>query len=474
MGIFIGDAELKECYVGTTPVKEIYVGDIKVWPTEAAEWVVTTSDMHEGVFVGTDGAPELMLTNGMPTQIANSTVSQSQFRYADGSAFPFGDGKTYGVYWNKPFLLAGLTNTGYVGVLEFTIDGSTGGSLAHIFVYSNSVKLLVGTTVLDTAMTNTTASSKTLYRSCLIATRSGSTIGLVGYVSLLETTGINTYEVSGSFTNSGSNSTISIALAPTVYSNGQQGTAISNNTGVASVWNYNTYNSSDSTPARWINMAKINNVFQSGDMWSTGRELSISDQNYYLYPASGAIAYIYDTQLYGNSPNQSKWALHGPATPTPDNGYPFNTDGQFIVQTMFTAGQLAFSANPSTIISIIAIRSMLSVAVLTGVFIRVRDSKLYIEQRVNGTVVDSAVWPNGTITSGLVIREIIVQLTPTGITLNSQIGNYTVNFGRPLVSTVFTQFATGGVFVSNLVGPNDGGVATVNCDQYTGVIGGYY
>ena len=291
---------------------------------------------------------------------------------------------------------------------------------------------------------------------------------------MLETTGINTYEVSGSFTNSGSNSTISIALAPTVYSNGQQGTAISNNTGVASVWNYNTYNSSDSTPARWINMAKINNVFQSGDMWSTGRELSTSGQNYYTYAPSGAIAYVYDEQLYNNLSNRNTWVLHGPATQSPDNGYPFNAGGQLLVQSMFTVGQLAFSANPSTIISIIAIRSMLSMAVLTGVFIRVRDSKLYIEQRVNGTVVDSAAWPGGTITSGLVIREIIVQLTPTGITLNAKIGNYTINFGRPLASTVFTQFATGGVFISSLVGPNDGGVATVNCDQYTGVIGGYY
>lgn len=474
MGIFIGDAGLKECYVGTIPVKEIYVGDIKVWPTEAAEWVVTTSDMHEGVFVGTDGAPELMLTNGIPTQIANSTVSQSQFRYADGSAFPFGDGKTYGVYWNKPFLLSGLTTTGYVGILEFAIDGSSNASLAHIFVYSNSVKLLVGTTVLMQWTTNVTSSSKTLYRSCLIATRSGSTVGLTGYITLLENNGMFTYELSGSFNHSGSNSTIAAALAPTVYSNSQRGTAISNNTGVASIWNYNTYNSGDSTPTRWINMAKINNVFQSGDMWSTGRELSTSGQNYYTYTPSGAIAYVYDEQLYTNLSNRNTWVLHGPATQSPDNGYPFNADGQFLVQSMFTAGQLAFSANPSTIISIIAIRSMLSMAVLTGVFIRVRDSKLYIEQRVNGTVVDSAAWPNGTITSGLVIREIIVQLTPTGITLNSQVGNYTVNFGRPLVSTVFTQFASGGVFVSNLVGPNDGGVATINCDQYTAVIGGYY
>ena len=322
--------------------------------------------------------------------------------------------------------------------------------------------------------TNVTSSSKTLYRSCLIATRSGSTVGLTGYITLLENNGMFTYELSGSFNHSSSNSTIAAALAPTVYSNSQRGTAISNNTGVASIWNYNTYNSGDSTPTRWINMAKINNVFQSGDMWSTGRELSTSGQNYYTYTPSGAIAYVYDEQLYTNLSNRNTWVLHGPATQSPDNGYPFNADGQFLVQAMFTAGQLAFSANPSTIISIIAIRSMLSMAVLTGVFIRVRDSKLYIEQRVNGTVVDSAAWPNGTITSGLAIREIIVQLTPTGITLNSQIGNYTVNFGRPLVSTVFTQFATGGVFVSNLVGPNDGGVATVNCDQYTGVIGGYY
>ena len=474
MGIFIGDAELKECYVGTTPVKEIYVGDIKVWPTEAAEWVVTTSDMHEGTFVGTEGAPELMLTKGIPTQIANSSVSQSQFCYANGSAFPFGDGKTYGVYWNKPFTLSGLTTTGYVGILEFSIDGSSGTSLAHIFVYSNSVKLLVGTTVLAQWSTNVTSSSKTLYRSCLMATRSGSSVGLVGYITLLENNGMFTYELSGSFTHSGSNSTITPALAPTVYSNSQRGTAISNNTGVASVWNYNTYNSGDSTPERWINMAKINNVFQSGDMWSTGREISTSGQNYYTYAPSGAIAYVYDEQLYNNLSNRNTWVLHGPATQSPDNGYPFNTGGQFLVQSMFTTGRLTFTANPSTILSIIAIRSMLNMAVITGVFIRIRDGRIYIEQRVNGAVVDSAAWPGGTISSGSVILEIIVQLTPEGVTLNAKIGSLIVNLGRPLIATVFSQFATGGVFTSNLVGPNDGGVATVNCDQYTAVIGGYY
>lgn len=49
MGLFVGNAPVKQVYVGSTPVREVYVGAQKVWPTSEVHEVSLTDVVGSGV-----------------------------------------------------------------------------------------------------------------------------------------------------------------------------------------------------------------------------------------------------------------------------------------------------------------------------------------------------------------------------------------------------------------------------------------
>ena len=289
MSVLIGSKELQECFIGSTPVKEIYVGSTLVWPTKAPEWVVTINELHPTVAVkSSDEAPDLVLSNGFPTYFGHSS-SSSQWKLSDGSKFTLTSGSSYSAYFFKPITFTASSSSFYASAIEAEL----GTNLVHFNIYTNRISILYGSTVIGTLNTDQSG-NKTHIQSYVGISKEGNTIGVHWICMLLEGTVYNTYEVSGGFTLSGDTSFTWTLCAS---QNGIASQAVADYTGVASIWNYNTYYSSSSIEETKLVLSRRLSIdtFQSGDTATITQQ---SVDNKAILVRTGGLMAVADTNVF--------------------------------------------------------------------------------------------------------------------------------------------------------------------------------
>lgn len=460
MSIFIGNKELKECYVGGGKVKEIYVGSTRVWPNN--EWVATiSSDNTSNVVVSGYDAPSLHLTNGFPDSFGYSSGA-TQWELANGNPLPFEAGQSYGCYWEEPIYMKNLTalgTDGYITVMQIELESG----LISLNMYSRHIEIKdpLGSSQLVLAE----SANRVFIRSVVGVTKtSDNHIKVTWHISYSQDTSETNFTCDGfsydtttksGFTDTGNGLKFTLAASKGATSvEGDRLYTLADHPCITSLWNFDTAISGSyaNTTEFLVQQRRVNDLLSSSksDYSLTGGFNTTVEE--YIKPNTALLSYIRDNSVYNNrfiAQNPTRWQMElNPIQPY--TGYP----GDYFIIGISGVSIGVHPASNSYIFTVYACDEAganLTENQLTGICVGFNSSSQWcIYQILNGQIVSqsSGAEAGSALTLGsLIIRDV------NGTNQIVWTHNLTNNISVELNSSVWTLMHEYGIGVTTTVAP---------------------